>query len=53
MDEPAGQNRKPASECIWYVLATVAGEPQSLQDLSNERKRLFLEWLNGFTGCTA
>ena len=33
MTEPAGQNPKPAPKCIWYVLATVAGELQSLEDL--------------------
>ena len=32
MTEPDGQNRKPASKCVWYILATVAGEPQSLQE---------------------
>ena len=34
MTEPAGTNSKPASKCIWYVLATVAGEPRSTQDLT-------------------
>ena len=34
MTEPAGTNSKPASKCIWYVLATVAGEPRSIPDLT-------------------
>ena len=33
MTELGGKNLKPASACIWYVLATVAGEPRSTQDL--------------------
>lgn len=29
----AGQNRRSAAKSIWYVLATIAGEPKSPQDL--------------------
>lgn len=28
-----GQNRRSAAKSIWYVLATIAGEPKSPQDL--------------------
>ena len=49
MTEPVGQNRKPASECIWYVLATVAGEPKSRQDLGQLTKDNAYFW-NGLMG---
>ena len=35
MTDVASQNHKTPSESIWYVLATVAGEPQSLEDLNS------------------
>ena len=34
MDANQQRQRRPASTSIWYVLATVAGEPTSVQDVS-------------------
>ncbi len=34
MDTNQQRQRRPASTSIWYVLATVAGEPTSVQDVS-------------------
>ena len=47
MNDGNDSQLKPASECIWYALATIAGEPRSSPNpnLTNEQNRHY--W-NGF-----
>lgn len=38
MDHDQQRPLKPASECIWYVLATIAGQPAAEEDLAEVNK---------------